>query len=33
MGSMSELSWYWIALELVVPPVVGGLVALPIWLK
>lgn len=30
---MTELSWFWIALGLTVPPVVGGLVALPIWLK
>jgi len=30
---VNELSWFWIALALTVPPVVGGLVALPIWLK
>ena len=30
---MSELSWFWIALALTVPPLMGGLVALPIWLK
>ena len=30
---MNELSWFWIALALIVPPVVGGLVALPLWLR
>lgn len=30
---MKELSWSWIALALTVPPLVGGLIALPIWLK
>jgi hypothetical protein len=30
---MHELSWSWIVLALTVPPVAGGLVALPIWLK
>ena len=30
---MSELSWSWIALALTVPPLIGGLIALPIWLK
>ena len=30
---MNQLSWFWIALELTVPPVVGGLVALPLWIK
>ena len=30
---MSELSWVWIALALTVPPLIGGLIALPIWLK
>ena len=30
---MNELSWFWIALALTVPPLVGGLVALPLWLK
>jgi len=30
---MYGLSWFWIALELTVPPVAGGLLALPIWLK
>jgi hypothetical protein len=30
---VNELSWFWIALALTVPPLVGGLVALPLWLK
>ncbi len=30
---MNELNWFWIALALTVPPLVGGLVALPLWLK
>ena len=30
---MNDLSWYWIALAVTVPPVAGGLIALPIWLK
>jgi hypothetical protein len=30
---VNELSWFWIALALTVPPVAGGLIALPIWLK
>jgi hypothetical protein len=30
---MNELSWSWIALALTVPPLVGSLIALPIWLK
>ena len=30
---MNELSWFWIAVALTVPPVAGGLVALPLWLK
>jgi hypothetical protein len=30
---MNELSWSWIALALTVPPLVGGLIAWPIWLK
>jgi hypothetical protein len=30
---MTELSWYWIALAVAVPPVVGALIAFPIWLK
>jgi hypothetical protein len=32
-ATMNELSWLWIALALTVPPLVGGLIALPIWLK
>jgi hypothetical protein len=27
------LSWYWIAVAVTGPPIVGGLVAYPIWLK
>ena len=30
---VNGLSWFWIALALTVPPVVGGLIAFPIWLK
>jgi hypothetical protein len=30
---VNELSWFWIALALTVPPIVGGLVASPFWLK
>jgi hypothetical protein len=30
---VNELSWFWIALAVTVPPVVGGLIALPIWMK
>ena len=30
---MSGLSWTWIAIALTGPPIVGGLVAYPIWLK
>ena len=30
---MSGLSWFWIVLALVVPPLAGGLAALPLWLK
>jgi len=30
---MHDLSWWWIVLELTVPPLAAGLVALPIWLK
>jgi hypothetical protein len=30
---VNELNWFWIALALTVPPLVGGLVALPFWLK
>jgi hypothetical protein len=28
---LNELSWFWIALMLTVPPVMGVLVAFPIW--
>ena len=30
---MHELSWFWIALALTAPPLIGGLVALPLWLR
>jgi hypothetical protein len=30
---MNELSWFWIALALTVPSLVGGLIAYPIWQK
>jgi hypothetical protein len=30
---MNDLNWYWIALAVTVPPVAGGLIAYPIWLK
>jgi hypothetical protein len=30
---VNELSWFWIALALTVPPLLGGLVALPFWLR
>ena len=30
---MTDLSWYWIALAVTVPPLVGGLVAFPLWVK
>ena len=30
---MHELNWFWIALALTAPPLIGGLVALPLWLK
>ncbi len=28
---MTHLSWYWIGLELTAPPLVGVLLALPLW--
>ena len=31
--SVTELSWFWIVLLATVPPIVGGLLALPCWLK
>jgi hypothetical protein len=30
---MNELNWSWIALALTAPPLVGGLIAFPIWQK
>jgi hypothetical protein len=30
---MNGLSWYWIAIEATVAPIVGFLVALPLWFK
>ena len=30
---MSQWPWYWIGVQLVVPPIVGGLLALPFWRK
>jgi hypothetical protein len=30
---MHELSWFWIALAVAVPPLAAGAVAWPIWLK
>ena len=30
---MNELSWWWIVLELIVPPVLALLVAFPFWRK
>ena len=30
---MNGLSWFWIAIALTVPGVLGGLIAFPIWLK
>jgi hypothetical protein len=30
---MNGLNWSWIALALTVPPLAGGLVALPLWLR
>jgi hypothetical protein len=31
--SVTELSWFWIAILATVPPLVGFLIALPCWLK
>jgi len=28
---MKQLSWYWISLQSIVPPIVGTLVAYPMW--
>jgi hypothetical protein len=33
VNSLHDLSWWWIVLELTVPPLAAGLVALPVWLK
>ena len=33
MTSITGLNWFWIALALAVPPVVGVLIAFPIWMK
>jgi hypothetical protein len=30
---VSELNWFWIAVALTVPTLMGGLIAFPIWLK
>ena len=30
---MNELNWFWIALALTMPTLVGGLVAFPLWQK
>jgi hypothetical protein len=30
---MNQLNWYWVTVSLTVPPLVGGLVALPFWRK
>ena len=30
---MNQLSWSWIAVALTAPPLLAGLIALPIWLK
>ena len=28
---MEHLNWYWIGMQAIVPPLVGGLLALPFW--
>ncbi len=28
---MDHLNWYWVTMSLIVPPLAGGLVALPFW--
>ena len=28
---MDQLNWYWVTISLIVPPLVGGLIALPFW--
>ena len=30
---MGHLNWYWVTISLIVPPLAGGLVALPFWRK
>lgn len=30
---MDHLNWYWVTISLIVPPLAGGLVALPFWRK
>jgi hypothetical protein len=30
---VTELNWYWIGLSLTVPPLLGGLIAYPVWRK
>ena len=30
---MHQLNWFWIGFMLILPPIVGGLLALPFWLK
>jgi hypothetical protein len=30
---MDHVNWFWIGFSLILPPLVGGLVALPFWLK
>ena len=30
---MNDLSWFWIAFAVAVPPLLGGLAAFPLWLK
>jgi len=31
VNPMEELNWFWIGLQLIVPPIVGWLVAWPFW--
>lgn len=30
---MNQVNWFWIGISLVVPPIVGGLLAFPFWRK
>jgi hypothetical protein len=30
---MNHLNWYWVTISLIVPPLVGGLIAFPFWRK